>query len=107
MYNINTQLRQINLSLRRQARVESYAPRLTYAPSGGRGGVAVAEPVDHEKDDLMSLLKSGKRLLREQSPAEAFVQFQRALELARRLNDTVEEKKAARGMGKFGMLCIS
>ncbi|KAG0554067.1 hypothetical protein KC19_12G059800 [Ceratodon purpureus] len=99
LYNINTQLRQINLSLRKQARVESYAPTLTYAPSGGRGSVAVAEPVDQGKDNLMSLLKSGKRLLREQRPAEAFYQFEKALELARKLNDTVEEKKAARGMG--------
>lgn len=99
LYNINLQLRQINLSLRKQARVESYAPRLTYAPTGGRGGVAVAEPVDQERESVMSFLRAGKRLLREQKPAEAFVQFEKALELARRLRDTVEEKKAARGLG--------
>lgn len=97
--NINTQLRQINLNLRRQARVESYAPSLMYAPPAGRSGVAVAEPVDQGKEKLMNLLKSGKRLLREQSPADAFVAFEKALDLARRLEDTVEEKKAARGMG--------
>jgi hypothetical protein len=74
---------------------------LTYAPTGSRGGVAVAEPVVKERETLMSLLKSGKRLLREQSPAEAFVEFEKALEIARKLKDTVEEKKAARGLGKF------
>jgi len=97
--NINTQLRQINLNLRRQARVESYAPSLMYAPPAGRSGVAVAEPVDQQKEEVMNLLKSGKRSLRELNPGEAFVEFERAFNLAKRLSDTVEEKKAARGMG--------
>ena len=77
---------------------------MTYAPTGGRGGVAVAEPVDQERESVMSFLRAGKRLLREQKPAEAFVQFEKALELARRLRDTVEEKKAARGLGKLGVM---
>lgn len=32
---INAQLRQINVNLRRQSRLETYAPNLTYAPVGG------------------------------------------------------------------------
>ena len=73
---------------------------MTYAPTRGRGGVVVAEPVDQERESLMNLLRSGKRFLREQKPGEAFNQFEKALELARRLKDAVEEKKAARGLGK-------
>lgn len=103
LYNINTQLRQINLNLRRQARVESYAPSLKYAPVAGRSSVATAEPVDLGKEELLQFLRSGKRLLREQNPAGAFLEFEKALQLARKYRDTVEEKKAARGLGKFGI----
>lgn len=99
LYNINTQLRQINLNLRRQARVESYAPSLKYAPVAGRSSVATAEPVDLGKEELLQFLRSGKRLLREQNPAGAFLEFEKALQLARKYRDTVEEKKAARGLG--------
>lgn len=84
--------------------MESYAPSLMYAPPAGRSGVAVAEPVNKEKEKLMNLLKSGKRLLREQNPAEAFVMFEKAHYLSRMLDDPVEEKKAARGMGKIGLM---
>lgn len=48
----------------------------------------------------MSCLKAGKRWLREQKPVNAFREFEKALPLAKQLKDTVEEKKAARGLGE-------
>ncbi|GBG63724.1 hypothetical protein CBR_g39266 [Chara braunii] len=94
---INAQLRQINLNLRKQARVETYAPRLSYAPVGRR--LDVEAPADKRKEELMSYLRGGKRGLREGRPQDAFYEFEKALALARELKDTVEEKKAARGLG--------
>lgn len=98
LQRLNNQLRQINAALRRQAKIESYAPSLSYAPIGGK----IAEDeviVDSRKHDLIAQLKSGKNLLRNQNPEKAFVEFKAALDLAQDLNDPVEEKKAARGLG--------
>ncbi|KAK6911830.1 hypothetical protein RJ641_023923 [Dillenia turbinata] len=95
---LNEQLRQINAALRRQAKIESYAPSLSYAPVGGR----IAEDeviVDPKKEDLISCLKAGKNFLRNQDPEKAFLEFKAALELAQNLSDPIEEKKAARGLG--------
>ncbi|KAL6996229.1 hypothetical protein U1Q18_006364 [Sarracenia purpurea var. burkii] len=95
---VNEQLRQINAALRRQAKIESYAPTLSYAPVGGR--IPESEIiVDPMKQELISLLKSGKNFLRNQDPEKAFLEFKTALELAQSLRDPVEEKKAARGLG--------
>ncbi|KAI9119686.1 hypothetical protein K1719_009075 [Acacia pycnantha] len=95
---LNDQLRQINLALRRQAKVESYAPSLSYAPIGGR--ISENEViVDPRKEDLISKLKMGKNFLRNQEPDKAFKEFETALELAQNLKDPIEEKKAARGLG--------
>ncbi|XP_031501222.1 protein FLUORESCENT IN BLUE LIGHT, chloroplastic isoform X1 [Nymphaea colorata] len=94
---VNDQLRQINAALRRQAKIESYAPNLSYAPIS-----RVAENdiiVDPKKQEVISTLKSGKNYLRHQNPGKAFDEFKTALELARNLRDPVEEKKAARGLG--------
>ncbi|CAN6451417.1 unnamed protein product [Victoria cruziana] len=94
---VNDQLRQINAALRRQAKIESYAPNLSYAPIS-----RVAETdiiVDPKKQEVISTLKSGKNYLRHQNPQKAFDEFKTALELARNLRDPVEEKKAARGLG--------
>ena len=99
---INSQLRQINISLRRQARVESYAPGLSYAPVGGPALVATrsAPPEnDGSPGEVMRRLKSGKRFLREREPAEAAKEFQLALSLARSEGEAMAEKKAARGLG--------
>ncbi|KAH8932507.1 hypothetical protein BDL97_19G076600 [Sphagnum fallax] len=96
---INAQLRQINVNLRRQSRVESYAPSLTYAPVGAGRMMEMPVRSDPTRDELMQRLKGGKRLLREQKPAQAFLEFEEALDIARQLKDTVEEKKAARGLG--------
>ncbi|KAL5728540.1 hypothetical protein ACHQM5_001613 [Ranunculus cassubicifolius] len=98
LQRLNTQLRQINAALRRQAKIESYAPTLSYAPVGGR----IAEDdviVDSRKNDLITKLKSGKNLLRNQAPEKAFMEFKTALELAREVKEPLEEKKAARGLG--------
>ncbi|KAK8646029.1 hypothetical protein V6N13_119830 [Hibiscus sabdariffa] len=70
LQRVNEQLCQINAALRRQAKIESYAPSLSYAPVGGRI-----------------------------SEKEAFTEFKTALELAKSLQDPIEEKKAARGLG--------
>ena len=95
---LNDQLRQINASLRRQAKVESYAPSLSYAPIGGR--ISESEViVDPRKEDLISKLKMGKNFLRNQEPDKALKEFETALELAQNLKDPIEEKKAARGLG--------
>ncbi|KAI3432949.1 TPR_REGION domain-containing protein [Psidium guajava] len=95
---LNEQLRQINAALRRQAKIESYAPSLSYAPVGTR--VAESEViVDPRKEELISRLKSGKNFLRNQDPEKAFREFKAGLELAQILEDPTEEKKAARGMG--------
>lgn len=98
LQRVNEQLRQINTALRRQAKIESYAPTLSYAPVGGR--IAENEViVDPNKQELISRLKSGKYFLRNQDPAKAYEEFKAALELAQSLKDSVEEKKAARGLG--------
>ncbi|OAY36377.1 protein FLUORESCENT IN BLUE LIGHT, chloroplastic [Manihot esculenta] len=98
LQRLNEQLRQINAALRRQAKIESYAPSLSYAPVGSR--IAENEViVDPRKQELISRLKTGKNFLRNQDPEKAFVEFKTALELAQSLKDPIEEKKAARGLG--------
>ncbi|XP_020110148.1 protein FLUORESCENT IN BLUE LIGHT, chloroplastic-like [Ananas comosus] len=94
---VNDQLRQINTALRRQAKIESYAPSLTYAPVGR---IAESEViVDPNKQELMRILKTGKKFLRNQELDKAFVEFKAAFELAQSLGEHLEEKKAARGLG--------
>ncbi|MBA0745458.1 hypothetical protein Gogos_008033, partial [Gossypium gossypioides] len=98
LQRVNEQLRQINAALRRQAKIESYAPSLSYAPIGGR--ISEKEViVDPRKEELISRLKSGKNFLRNQELEKAFLEFKTALELAKSLKDPIEEKKAARGLG--------
>ncbi|VFQ87028.1 unnamed protein product [Cuscuta campestris] len=95
---VNEQLRQINTALRRQAKIESYAPNLSYAPIGGK--IPETEViVDPRKQELISHLKNGKNFLRNQAPEKAFSEFKTALDLAQNLKDPIEEKKAARGLG--------
>ncbi|GMI91739.1 FLUORESCENT IN BLUE LIGHT [Hibiscus trionum] len=98
LQRVNEQLRQINAALRRQAKIESYAPSLSYAPVGGR--ISEKEViVDPRKEELISRLKSGKNFLRNQELEKAFMEFKTALDLAKSLQDPIEEKKAARGLG--------
>ncbi|XP_039005847.1 protein FLUORESCENT IN BLUE LIGHT, chloroplastic-like isoform X2 [Hibiscus syriacus] len=98
LQRVNEQLRQINAALRRQAKIESYAPSLSYAPVCGR--IAEKEViVDPRKEELISRLKSGKNILRNQEFEKAFLEFKTALDLAKCLQDPIEEKKAARGLG--------
>ncbi|KAL4355974.1 protein FLUORESCENT IN BLUE LIGHT, chloroplastic [Arachis hypogaea] len=98
LQKVNEQLLQINQALRKQAKIESYAPSLSYAPVGGR--IPDNEViVDPKKQELISKLKNGKNYLRNQQPDKAFTEFKIALELAQNLNDPIEEKKAARGLG--------
>lgn len=98
LQRVNEQLRQINAALRRQAKIESYAPSLSYAPVAGR--IPESEViVDPRKQELISHLKSGKNFLRNQEPEKAFTEFKTALELAQSVKDPIEEKKAARGLG--------
>ncbi|KAJ4958212.1 hypothetical protein NE237_025323 [Protea cynaroides] len=95
---LNDQLRQINAALRRQAKIESYAPTLSYAPVGSR--IPENEViVDSRKSELISRLKTGKNFLRNLNPEKSFVEFEAALELAQDMKDPIEEKKAARGLG--------
>lgn len=98
LQKLNEQLRQINSALRRQAKIESYAPTLSYAPLSGR--IAENEVIiDPRKHELVSRLKNGKNFLRNQDPGRAFSEFKTALELAVNLEDPIEAKKAARGLG--------
>uniref|UniRef100_A0A0D9V1G8 Uncharacterized protein n=1 Tax=Leersia perrieri TaxID=77586 RepID=A0A0D9V1G8_9ORYZ len=95
---LNDQLRQINAALRRQAKIESYAPALSYAPVGSK--IPESEViVDPQKERLISYLRAGKNHLRNQAPDKAFPEFKAAFDLAQSLGDHVEEKKAARGLG--------
>lgn len=101
---LNEQLRQINAALRRQAKIESYAPTLSYAPVGGR--LPESEViVDPRKHELISRLKAGKNFLRNQELEKAFMEFKAALDLAQNLKDPMEKKKAARGLGLFAFPC--
>ncbi|XP_010552254.1 PREDICTED: protein FLUORESCENT IN BLUE LIGHT, chloroplastic isoform X2 [Tarenaya hassleriana] len=99
LQKLNEQLRQINTALRRQAKIESYAPALSYAPTVGARIPESEVIVDPRKQELITKLKKGKNFLRNQEPEKAFTEFKTALELARNLEDPIEEKKAARGLG--------
>ncbi|KAL8473836.1 hypothetical protein ACS0TY_030625 [Phlomoides rotata] len=57
------------------------------------------EIVNSRKHDVISYLKNGKNLPRNQNPEKAFSEFKIALELAQNLKDPIEEKMAARGLG--------
>ncbi|CAI5930355.1 unnamed protein product, partial [Closterium sp. NIES-64] len=123
---INAQLRQINISLRKQARVESYAPSLSYAPVGqppppprrcrcrrrccrcceranrgskeGRGGGNFRGEAGGA-----AAVEGGQEVpAREGNNAAAFVEFEKGLQQAQRMGDCLEEKKAARGCGECG-----
>ncbi|CAN8259409.1 unnamed protein product [Cochlearia groenlandica] len=98
LQRLNEQLRQINAALRRQAKIESYAPGLSYAPVGARipENEIIVEP---KKLELISKLKTGKTFLRNQRTGESpFAEFKIALEIAQSLRDPIEEKKAAGGL---------
>lgn len=117
MEKINAQLRQININLRKQARVESYAPALSYAPVGSPAAAAAAaaavptagapaapaaEPApapNSRKEEVLRLLRTGKQNLRSGDNVGACAEFQKALAIAQEIGDVVEEKKAARGVG--------
>ncbi|KAL9228494.1 hypothetical protein vseg_004071 [Gypsophila vaccaria] len=100
LQKLNEQLRQINAALRRQAKIESYAPALSYAPVPVGGKVMETEViVDPKKEELISRLKTGKNYLRNLEPEKAFTEFKIALDLAQDMKDPIEEKKAARGLG--------
>lgn len=94
---LNSQLRQINEALRRQAKIEAYAPGLSYAPVGRIKETEII--VDPEKQQLLTILRTGKHFLRNQDPKKAFILFKEAFDLAQSLEDHAEEKKAARGLG--------
>ncbi|XP_020250889.1 protein FLUORESCENT IN BLUE LIGHT, chloroplastic-like [Asparagus officinalis] len=100
---LNDQLRQINAALRRQAKIEGYAPNLSYAPVGRVTEEEVI--VDPRKQQLLTNLRTGKNYLRNQDPEKAFTEFKVAIELAQDLGDHVEEKKAARGLGLVSFSC--
>ncbi|KAG1347421.1 protein FLUORESCENT IN BLUE LIGHT, chloroplastic [Cocos nucifera] len=94
---LNDQLRQINAALRRQAKIESYAPSLSYAPVGRISESEVI--VDPRKQQLITILRTGKNFLRNQDLEKAAAEFKAAFDLAQSLGDHLEEKKAARGLG--------
>ncbi|XP_047327749.1 protein FLUORESCENT IN BLUE LIGHT, chloroplastic-like [Impatiens glandulifera] len=102
MEGLNEQLRQINTALRRQAKIESYAPRLSYTPVGSTSSRSITNSeviVDPRKEELICHLKTGKNFLRNQDPEKAFTEFKTGLQLAQDLKKPTEEKKAARGLG--------
>lgn len=104
LQRVNEQLIQINSALRKQAKIESYAPSLSYAPIGGGRILDNEIIVNPKKQELISKLKNGKNFLRNQRPDKAFTEFKNALELAQNLKDPIEEKKAARGLGLSSFL---
>ncbi|XP_020227604.1 protein FLUORESCENT IN BLUE LIGHT, chloroplastic [Cajanus cajan] len=85
LQRVNEQLIQINTALRKQAKIESYAPSLSYAPIGS-GRIPDNEIiVDPKKQELIAKLKNGKNFLRNQQPDKAFTEFKNALELAQNI----------------------
>ncbi|KAB2609953.1 protein FLUORESCENT IN BLUE LIGHT [Pyrus ussuriensis x Pyrus communis] len=98
LQRVNEQLRQINQSLRRQAKIESYAPSLSYSPIGAKILPESEVIVDPRKHEMISRLKAGKNFLRNQETEKALDEFKTALELAQSMKDPIEEKKAARGL---------
>jgi hypothetical protein len=82
---LNDQLRQINAALRRQAKIESYAPTLSYAPVGSKVHESDVV-VDPRKERLIAYLRSGKNQLRNQTPDKAFPEFKAAFDLAQSLS---------------------
>ncbi|ONI15323.1 hypothetical protein PRUPE_3G037600 [Prunus persica] len=102
LQRVNEQLRQINQSLRRQAKIESYAPTLSYSPIGAKVLPENEVIVDPRKHELISRLKAGKNFLRNQETEKALGEFKTALELAQSVKDPIEEKKAARGLASGG-----
>ncbi|XP_059297842.1 protein FLUORESCENT IN BLUE LIGHT, chloroplastic-like [Lycium ferocissimum] len=99
LQRLNEQLRQINAALRRQAKIESYAPNLSYAPAGSSRVAESEVIVDPRREELISRLKNGKKFLRNQAPEKALLEFKTALDLAQNLKEPLKEKKAARGLG--------
>lgn len=57
---MNEQLRQINAALRRQAKIESYAPTLSYAPVGSRSIENEVIVVNPKREQMIARLKAGK-----------------------------------------------
>ena len=108
---LNVKLRAINVNLRQQARSSgvTYAPGLTYVPTGGTGsdsnanGAAAAAtltaaPEVTELSETRSALKEGRRLLKEGEAPGAMVQFKKALLLSRQTSNRVQERRAVRGL---------
>eukprot|EP00249_Psilotum_nudum_P013982 c24606_g1_i1 orf=315-1181(-) len=93
---LNSQLRKINEYMRSKAVIETYAPGLVYAPVGRP---LDERRLDSDREELITLLKSGKKFLREKNPQMAYEEFKKALQLAQQIGDANEEKKAARGLG--------
>jgi hypothetical protein len=78
---VNEKLRQINISLRQQARAGVvYAPGLNYAPTGApaeikAAGVKAAPPPPATDDETRNALREGRARLKENNGAAALVQF--------------------------------
>lgn len=77
---VNEKLRQINISLRQQARAGVvYAPGLNYAPTGAPAEVVKAEPAapppPAADDETRNALREGRARLKENNGAAALVQF--------------------------------
>eukprot|EP00475_Leptophrys_vorax_P003801 TRINITY_DN12219_c0_g1_i1.p1 TRINITY_DN12219_c0_g1~~TRINITY_DN12219_c0_g1_i1.p1 ORF type:complete len:174 (+),score=8.79 TRINITY_DN12219_c0_g1_i1:36-524(+) len=63
------------------------------------GEQQAGKDAERVRSDLIRILKEGKKHLRDGHPGAAFVEFHLALSTARQLGDSVEEKKATRGLG--------
>eukprot|EP00210_Caulerpa_lentillifera_P005303 g5067.t1 len=124
---LNERLRRINMSLRQNARFGIvYAPGLTYAPIGDstvqypindaestemtakRTATALLGSVDEELTDeqrfCRDALRVGKKLLKTKNASAAMVRFEKALMLARGLNDKTQERRAVRGLAACARL---
>ncbi|CAL0307889.1 unnamed protein product [Lupinus luteus] len=99
LQRVNEQLLQINAALRKEAKIESYGPTSSNAPISDSTILDNEVSVDPKKQEVIFKLKTGKNFLRNQQPDKAFTEFKIGLELAQKLKDPIEEKKAARGLG--------
>ncbi|KAJ8535674.1 hypothetical protein K7X08_023394 [Anisodus acutangulus] len=80
LQRLNEQLRQINAALRRQAKIESYAPNLSYAPAGGR--VAESENLKEPLKEKKATRGLGASLQRQGKYREAIKYHSLVLELS-------------------------
>ncbi|KAK4487506.1 hypothetical protein RD792_005850 [Penstemon davidsonii] len=87
LQRLNEQLRQINAALRRQAKIESYAPNLSYAPINGRiaeneTALELAQNLDDKTEEKKAARGLGASLQRQGKYRDAIKYHSMVLEIS-------------------------